>query len=80
LVGRIARIRLGQAFSPTPAETLFQDRAALQTFLFQDRRLSKAQITQRSKQVLGEYLGERATTSETGLSGPPAAIAPPAEA
>ncbi len=79
-LGRIARISIGQAFSPTPAETLFQDRATLQTLLFQERRLSQAQIAQRSKQVLGEYLGGRVATIGTGLPGPPVAIAPPDEA
>ena len=78
-LGRIARISVGHAFSPTPAETLFQDQAAVQRLLFQERRLSRAQIAQRSKQVLGELLGGRAASGGTRLPGPPTAMEPPDE-
>jgi hypothetical protein len=76
-LGRIARISTGRAFGPAPAEILFQDRAALQTLLFQERQLSKAFIAARSKQVLGQLLGDTAASAGPllpglhGTDGPP---------
>ena len=59
-LGRIARISVGRAFNPSPAEVLFLDRMTTQMLLFQDRQLSREQIARRSRQVLGEILGSRA--------------------
>jgi hypothetical protein len=69
-LGRIARISTGRAFGPSPAEILFQDRAALQTLLFQERQLSESFIAARSKQVLGQLLGGTVASGGTRLPGP----------
>lgn len=79
-LGRIARISTGRAFGPAPTEILFQDRAALQTLLFQERQLSKAFIAARSKQVLSQLLGGPAASAEPLLPGPSPSEGPPDQA
>lgn len=69
-LGRIARLSVGHAFGPAPAEILFQDREVLQTLLFQERRLSPELIAQRSKALLGRVLGEATPAADAGLEGP----------
>ena len=69
-LGRIARISVNRAFRPDPAEILFQDRAVLQTLLFQDRQLSPQRIAQTSKALLGELLGSPVSSPDARLSGP----------
>lgn len=75
-LGRIARISTGHAFAPAPAEILFQDRAALRALLFHERRLSHALIAERSRQSLGEVLGQPAAPDGKGLSAPRPDAAP----
>ncbi len=76
-LGRIARICTGRAFGPAQAEILFQDRAALQTLLFQERQLSQAFIAARSKQVLGQLLGGPAASAGSTLPRPGSTEGPP---
>lgn len=76
-LGRIARISVGRAFNPSPAEILFLDRTTSQTLLFQDRQLSREQIARRSKQVLGEILGSRVAPAEARLTGQTPGLEPP---
>lgn len=85
-LGRIARISTDRAFAPAPSEILFQDRAMLQALLFQERRLSHALIADRSRQLLGEVLGEpsgprgkrlRAPRPRAAPAGEPEVLAPP---
>lgn len=70
-LGRVARISVGRAFGPTPAEVLFQDRETLQTLLFHERRLSKTLVARRSKTLLGQILGEPVLAPDALLGGPP---------
>ncbi len=56
-LGRIARITRHRAFSPQPADILYQDMAAHQHLLFGERRLSRDFIAHRSRAVLGQVLG-----------------------
>lgn len=78
-LGRIARVSVGHAFSPAPAEILFQDRAALRTLLFRDRQLSREWIAQRSRQLLGALLGPRVPSAELPGTEPKATLDPPGE-
>lgn len=55
-LGRIARISR-RPFQPAAEEVLYLDRAAHQTLLFADRRLSKAFIAERAQAALGQVLG-----------------------
>lgn len=61
-----------------PADILFQDRVALQVLLFRERQLSKALITQRAKQLLGEVLGQPPGPATTALPEPRPADGPAA--
>lgn len=74
-LGRIARITRHRAFSPQPADILYQDMTATQHLLFGERRLSRDFIAHRSRAVLGQLLGRigdllpnRLTASTEGLS------------
>jgi hypothetical protein len=69
-LGRIARLSVGHAFGPAPAEILFQDGEALHTLLFQERRLSPELIAQRSKALLGRVLGQATPAADARLEGP----------
>jgi hypothetical protein len=69
-LGRIARLSVGRAFAPAPGEILFQDRATLDTLLFQGQRLSPELIAQRSKALLGRILGHGAAPSQARLDAP----------
>lgn len=73
-LGRIARLSVGRAFGPAPAEILFQDRAALRRLLFQDRRLSPELIAQRSKALLGQILGQKSAEIDPRLEAPRRAL------
>ena len=55
-LGRIARIGR-RPFQPAADEVLYLDRAACQTLLFADRRLSETFIAERAQAVLGQVLG-----------------------
>lgn len=63
-LGRIARLSIGRAFAPAPGQVLFQDREALETLLFQERRLSPQRIAQSARALLGEVLGRTTRTTE----------------
>ena len=56
-LGRIARITHHRAFSPQPADILYQDIAAHRHLLFGERRLSRDFIAHRSRAVLSQVLG-----------------------
>ncbi|MEY6431848.1 aminotransferase class V-fold PLP-dependent enzyme [Thioalkalicoccus limnaeus] len=75
-LGRIARVSVGHAFGPTPAEILFQDRDTLQAVLFRERRLSPELIAQRSKALLGRVLGQAIPPTDARLKGPRRAAEP----
>ncbi|MBL3591134.1 MAG: hypothetical protein JMN24_15275 [gamma proteobacterium endosymbiont of Lamellibrachia anaximandri] len=57
-LGHIARISLNTPFSPSAANTLYQDRFLMQSLLLRERRLSKASIAAKSKALLGRMLGK----------------------
>ncbi|MBL3600586.1 MAG: hypothetical protein JMN25_12095 [gamma proteobacterium endosymbiont of Lamellibrachia anaximandri] len=57
-LGHIARISLDTPFSPSAANTLYQDRFLMQNLLLRKRRLSKASIAAKSKALLGRMLGK----------------------
>ena len=57
-LGRIARITRQRAFSPQPADILYQDSTAHRQLLFGERRLSRDFIAHRSRAVLGQVLGQ----------------------
>lgn len=57
-LGRIARITLNRAFSPAPTDLLYLDAEAHRNLLFAERRLSHDFIAQRSRAVLGQFLGK----------------------
>ncbi|MEA1052820.1 hypothetical protein U5801_23850 [Lamprobacter modestohalophilus] len=65
-LGRIARISL-QPFQPTDNQLLYLDRAADQTLLFADRRLSPRFIAERTQAVLGQVLGRSAAAPQSQL-------------
>jgi len=71
-LGRIARLSIGTAFAPPPGQVLFQDREALETLLFQERRLSPQRIAQSARALLGEVLGRTTRTTERPPAGPDA--------
>ena len=76
-LGRIARVTTRRAFSPAPADILFEDWVAVQTLLLCERKLSPALIAQRSKQVLAEVLGAPSAEAGAQLRGPQPAGEPP---
>jgi len=57
-LGHIARISLNTPFSPSAANTLYQDRFLMQSLLLRERRLSKVSIAAKSKALLGRMLGK----------------------
>lgn len=57
-LGHIARISLNTPFSPSAANTLYQDRFLMQHLLLRERRLSKTSIATKSKALLGRLLGK----------------------
>ncbi|MBA1443701.1 MAG: hypothetical protein M3H12_06330 [Chromatiales bacterium] len=57
-LGHIARISLNTPFSPSTANTLYQDRFLMQNLLLRERRLSKASIAAKSKALIGRLLGK----------------------
>jgi hypothetical protein len=67
-LGRIARISR-RPFQPAADEVLYLDRAAHQTLLFADRRLSKAFIAERAQAALGQVLGYGAPSVPRQLGG-----------
>ncbi len=67
-LGRIARISL-QPFQPAADEVLYLDRAADQTLLFADRRLSRPFIAERAQAILGQVLGSAAPAPQSLLAG-----------
>ncbi|WP_201247109.1 hypothetical protein [Halochromatium salexigens] len=71
-LGRIARISR-QPFQPTDDQLLYLDRAADQTLLFADRRLSQRFIAERTQAVLGQVLGRSAAAAQSQLESAPAA-------
>ena len=78
-LGRIARISR-RPFQPTADEMLYLDRAANQTLLFADRRLSQRFIAERAHAVLGQVLGHAPRAPQSRLAHsvpatPPAAAA-----
>lgn len=56
-LGRIARISR-RPFQPSAEEVLYLDRAADQTLLFADRRLTRPFIAERAQAALGQVLGQ----------------------
>ncbi|MFP4280641.1 MAG: hypothetical protein ACLFQI_11675 [Halochromatium sp.] len=66
-LGRIARISL-QPFQPADDQLLYLDRAADQTLLFADRRLSPHFIAERTQAVLGQVLGRSAAAPQSQLA------------
>ncbi|MBK5939316.1 hypothetical protein [Halochromatium roseum] len=65
-LGRIARISR-QPFQPADDQLLYRDRAADQTLLFADRRLSRRFIAERTQAVLGQVLGRSAAAPRSRL-------------
>ena len=57
-LGRVARITINKAFSPSKSDTLYRDSFLMDEFLLRERRLSKASIAARSKALLGDILSE----------------------
>lgn len=51
-LGRLARISFHTAFDPAISNVLYQDNFLLESLLYQERRLSDAFISARSKEVL----------------------------
>ncbi|MGE5155449.1 MAG: hypothetical protein ACM3ST_15740 [Bdellovibrio bacteriovorus] len=66
-LGRIARISRDRPFGPGPFQVLLQDRRSVQALLTRERRLSKELVAQRSRQILGEILGERTTQARLAV-------------
>lgn len=58
-LGRIARVSY-TPFAPQAADIVYQDAVLTDTLLFAPRRLSKALIAERSRQVLAQLLGKPA--------------------
>lgn len=56
-LGRIARVSY-TPFAPHAADIVYQDAVLTDTLLFAPRRLSKALIAERSRQVLAQLLGK----------------------
>ncbi|MEA3643868.1 MAG: hypothetical protein VBE63_28660 [Lamprobacter sp.] len=69
-LGRIARISF-QPFQPADDQLLYLDRAADQTLLFADRRLSPHFIAERTQAVLGQVLGRSAAAAQSQLASAP---------
>ena len=67
-LGRIARITHHRAFSPQPADILYQDIAAHRHLLFGERRLSRDFIAHRSRAVLSQVLGRPGDLSRNRLT------------
>ncbi|WP_206171854.1 hypothetical protein [Thiorhodococcus mannitoliphagus] len=63
-LGRIARVSLERAFGPSPAQILYQDKEATEGLLFRDRQLTKTRIAERSRQIVGQLLGNPPKTAE----------------
>lgn len=78
-LGRIARISR-QPFQPAADEVLYLDRAADQSLLFADRRLSQRFITERAQAALGQVLGRPSPASQSPLAHAPAATSSAADA
>ncbi|AHE99624.1 hypothetical protein [Thioalkalivibrio paradoxus] len=62
-LGRILRISLGRAFDPSPAQLVYLDEPMQRRLLLGERKLSKAFIADRSRQLLGHLLGRDAPRS-----------------
>jgi len=57
-LGRIARISVDTPFDPPPAHILYLEQDTVHNLLFRKRRLSKASIISRSRELLGMMLGK----------------------
>lgn len=57
-LGRIARITIDTAYSPTEENILYQETFLMESLLLRERRLSHTSIAERSKILLGRLLGK----------------------
>lgn len=76
-LGRIARISRDRPFGPEPTQVLFHDRRSVQALLTRERQLSTELIAQRSRQLLGEILGEPAAQARLAAPIPGSDDGPP---
>lgn len=58
-LGRIARITIDTPYSPPVENILYQESFLMDRLLLRERRLSEASIAERSKLLLGRFLGKR---------------------
>ncbi|WP_428606333.1 hypothetical protein [Sedimenticola sp.] len=65
-LGRIARITLDTPYSPPTENILYQESFLVERLLLRERRLSEASIAERSKLLLGRFLGKRPNKQLTG--------------
>lgn len=59
-LGRIARITIDTPYSPPSENILYQESYLMDRLLLRERRLSEASIAERSKLLLGRFLGKQA--------------------
>jgi hypothetical protein len=65
-LGRLARITIDTPYSPPTENILYQESLLMQRLLLRERRLSETAIAERSKQLLGRFLGKRPDKRLTG--------------
>ncbi|WP_260295731.1 hypothetical protein [Sedimenticola hydrogenitrophicus] len=65
-LGRLARITIDTPYSPPAENILYQESFLMQRLLLRERRLSEASIAERSKLLLGRFLGKRPDKRLTG--------------
>lgn len=58
-LGRIARITIDTPYSPPSENILYQESYLMDRLLLRERRLSETSIAERSKLLLGRFLGKR---------------------
>jgi len=59
-LGRIARVTIDTPYSPPRENILYQESQLMDQLLLRERRLSEASIAERSKLLLGRFLGKQA--------------------
>lgn len=65
-LGRLARITIDTPYRPPPENILYQESLLMQRLLLRERRLSETAIAERSKLLLGRFLGKRPDRRLTG--------------
>lgn len=58
-LGRIARVTVDTPYSPPRENILYQESHLMDQLLLRERRLSEASIAERSKLLLGRFLGKQ---------------------